>query len=142
MASRVVYKPGAVRTFATTQARKDVRKTATEIKNLSKKTLGRGPYSTGALGASIHQDGPQTAGWYIRSRVGSPLDYAIYVHEGTKPHVIRGRGGKNLSFWWRKRGVLFRGPKVNHPGQEDNPFLTVPLLLVAPRRGYAVRIYR
>lgn len=142
MASRLVFKPGAVRTFVTIQARKDVRKTSTEIKNLSKRTLGKGPYATGALRASIRQDGPQTAGYFVRSRVGSDLRHAIFVHEGTDPHVIRGKPGKGLTFWWRKRGVLFRGPKVNHPGQPDNPFLTVPLLLVAPRRGYAVRIYR
>src|SRR4029450_12796751 len=141
MASRVSFKPGAVRNYVTTQARKDVRKTTVEINRLARRTAPGGPYSTGKLKSSIKWD-LQTAGYHVRGRSGSELPYAIYVHQGTDPHVIRARNGGNLKFFWRKRGVLFTGPKVNHPGQPDQPFLTFPLLYIAPRRGYKVTIYR
>lgn len=142
MASRVSFKPGAVRGFATLEARKDVRKTCIDIARISRNVAAPGgPYSTGKLKRSIKWE-VQTAGWFVRGRVGSELPYAIYVHEGVDPHVIRGTGGRNLSFFWRKRGVRFRGPKVNHPGQEAQPFLVNPMLLVAARRGYAVKVYR
>lgn len=136
----MTYKPGAVRAFATVTARKDVRKTVVEINRLARRIAPGGPYSTGRLKPSIKWE-VQTAGYHVRGRSGSDLPYAIYVHEGTPPHVIRGRSGGNLQFYWRKRAVLFRGPKVNHPGQDEQPFLTVPLLLIAPRRGYKVTIY-
>lgn len=141
MASRVSFKPGAVKAFATTTARKDVRKTVVEINRLARKIAPGGPYSKGNLKRSIKWE-VETAGYHVRGTSGSELPYAIYVHEGTDPHVIKGRGGRDLHFFWRKRAVWFHGPKVNHPGQQDQPFLTVPLLLIAPRRGYKVTIYR
>lgn len=141
MASRVTFKPGAVRAFATLTARKDVRKTVVEINKLARKIAPGGPYSTGTLKRSIHWD-VTTAGYYVRGRSGSDLPYAYLVHEGAGPHKIRPRRPDgHLVFYWRKAGRKVRLREVNHPGQAEQPYLTVPLLLIAPRRGYKVTIY-
>jgi HK97 gp10 family phage protein len=46
--------------------------------------------------------------------------YGVYVHEGTRPHVIMPRSKKAL-FW---RGASHPVRKVRHPGTRANPFLT------------------
>ena len=48
--------------------------------------------------------------------------YAGFVIDGTRPHVIRPKTKKALSFYWPKIGgqAVFRS--VNHPGNKPNPF--------------------
>jgi HK97 gp10 family phage protein len=46
--------------------------------------------------------------------------YGLYVHEGTRPHVIRIVNKRVLA---NKRTGQFFGTKVNHPGTRANPFL-------------------
>jgi hypothetical protein len=49
--------------------------------------------------------------------------YAVFVHEGTKPHVIN--GNPLLAFAWPKMGegtFFFRS--VHHPGTKPNRFLS------------------
>ena len=49
-------------------------------------------------------------------------DYAKFVHDGTKPHVIRPKTeGGVLAFMIGGRTVFAK--KVNHPGTKANPFL-------------------
>ena len=64
----------------------------------------------------------------IRARMESNLvglvevgaQYALYVHEGTAPHIITAVRAKAL--YNSKTGQFF-GKKVNHPGTVANPFL-------------------
>lgn len=68
-------------------------------------TLGGGPgiFATGFLRAGM---------------AGSEIKYAA-VHEyggRTSPHLIQAKNVKYLSFFWKKMGVWFVGPRVNHPG--------------------------
>lgn len=49
----------------------------------------------------------------------SPAGYAIYVHEGTAPHVILPKNGRAL-FW---PGAAHPVSKVNHPGTKPNRFM-------------------
>lgn len=52
-------------------------------------------------------------------------EYAIFVHEGTKPHIIRIKNKKVLAEKGekgKKYGRVF-GTFVKHPGTEANPFL-------------------
>ena len=51
-------------------------------------------------------------------RVGS--GYGIFVHEGTRPHIIRIRNKKVLAD--RRSNRIF-GKIVQHPGTKANPFL-------------------
>lgn len=47
--------------------------------------------------------------------------YAVYVHEGTRPHEIRPKDKKVLAN--RRTGQVF-GRVVKHPGTRPNPFYT------------------
>lgn len=84
--------------------------------------------------------------------LGANLRHLAYVVNRTPPHVIRARnigpsrtiptsrlragvggrtrvgagtnkGAGQLEFFWAKKGGMFRGPEVNHPGTPGNPFL-------------------
>lgn len=138
--ARLSFKPGAVRTFATTQARKDVRKTTAAINRAARRNAPGGTYSTGTLKTSINWS-VQTAGWNVRGRSGSDLDYAIFPERGTRPHLILPRRAPHLRFYWRRIGRGVRLARVNHPGQRAQNFMTEALIAVAPRYGYKVIIY-
>ncbi len=49
--------------------------------------------------------------------------YALYVHEGTKAHVIRPTKAKALR-WFDATGKPVFASFVNHPGTKANRFLT------------------
>lgn len=59
-------------------------------------------------------------------KAGGPgAPYAIYVHEGTRPHEIRPREKKALRWATSKgqgKGFIF-AKKVNHPGYKGDPFM-------------------
>ncbi len=81
---------------------------------------------TGALKRSIHMKhlGNPT-GQYIW--IGSKLPYAYHHHEGTKPHIIAAKPGKELVFRGRGSKVLVHSPVVKHPGTRANPYLRAQL---------------
>lgn len=56
----------------------------------------------------------------LSGRIWSNAGYAIYVHEGTAPHVIRVRMKKVLAN--QKTGQIF-GKEVHHPGTKPNRFI-------------------
>ena len=80
------------------------------------------PVRTGHLGRSIRED-PQT--WpsplHVSGGVTAHADYAAAVHQVSRPHVIRARRAKALSFFWHGQRVFFKS--VNHPGSKGRPFL-------------------
>ncbi|MBR6635950.1 MAG: hypothetical protein IKK97_00715 [Phascolarctobacterium sp.] len=49
------------------------------------------------------------------------VPYGIYVHEGTKPHIILPRRKKLLR--WTDGNRWFSKYQVNHPGTKPDPFL-------------------
>lgn len=80
------------------------------------------PVRTGHLGQSIRED-PQA--WpgplHVSGGVTAHADYAAAVHQGSRPHVIRAKRAKALSFFWHGQQVFFKS--VNHPGAKGRPFL-------------------
>lgn len=68
-------------------------------------------------------------------RVGSRLKYAYYHHEGTAPHIIRGRRvnatRRRVLRFVRGGTVVFRH-SVAHPGTRPNRFLSdnLPIFVV------------
>ena len=56
--------------------------------------------------------------------VGSDLPYALYHHEGTRPHTIRARRSRRLVFFWPKAARVMFLPRVRHPGTRPNRYLT------------------
>jgi len=88
----------------------------------------------------------------VVGRVGANKKYAETVHQGSKAHIIRGRG-KQLKFRWERGSLLLqhrgrgkRGARqmffftsVRHPGNKRPVrYLTTPLALVARRHGFVV----
>ena len=49
------------------------------------------------------------------------IPYAVYVHEGTKPHIIEPRN--KMALRWAARGEFVFAKRVNHPGTEKDQFL-------------------
>lgn len=90
------------------------------------------PSRSGYLKSTIHADGVRRVGpWSLASGVSVDARYAAPVHEGARPHVIRARNSPVLSFYWPKVGRRVFFPRVNHPGNADNPFLATAMNRVA-----------
>ncbi|MBI5071669.1 HK97 gp10 family phage protein [Candidatus Falkowbacteria bacterium] len=53
-------------------------------------------------------------------KIGPTVNYALFVHEGTRPHVIEAKNKKVLAN--KKAGLIF-GRRVNHPGTKPNRFM-------------------
>jgi hypothetical protein len=86
------------------------------------------PVRTGRLGRSIREDDQVTTGaLFVTGGVSAGggeegVDYALYVHEGTRPHMIfPRRPGGVLAFEVDGRTVFARS--VHHPGTKARPFL-------------------
>jgi hypothetical protein len=81
----------------------------------------------------------------VTATVGSHLSYAMVVHQGARPHLIRPRRRKGLKFEWpagvgnppllKPTMVCFKGV-VHHPGFRSNRYLLIPLVIEAPRLGF------
>lgn len=94
------------------------------------------PVDTGRLRASIRGEARRT--WTLRPQftVGSDVEYAGFVNDGTRPHQIRPVNASVLRFRVGSRWVYAR--VVNHPGTRPRPFLDRALREVASSRGYRV----
>lgn len=71
-------------------------------------------------------------------KVGSDLEYAGFVNDGTSPHIIRPRRAQVLRFNVGGRTVYAK--VVHHPGTRARPFLDRALREVAAQRGYTFRV--
>jgi hypothetical protein len=74
------------------------------------------PVDTGRLRSSITWRIIYSGG-ALDALVGTNVEYAIFVHEGTRPHVIRG----NPWLYWP--GAAHPVRQVNHPGTRAHRFL-------------------
>lgn len=106
-----------------------------------------GNIQTGALITSIRTD---TQVWVrkIKSKVGSRRNYAMVIHQGAQPHLIKPRRRTGMKFYWPAgvagltvgRVVCFKGV-VHHPGIRSNKYLLLPLLIDGERMGFRVEPY-
>lgn len=53
---------------------------------------------------------------------GKMVNYALFVHFGSKPHVIEPKKKKSLR--WAGVGDFVFAKKINHPGYRGDPFMT------------------
>lgn len=53
-------------------------------------------------------------------KIGPTVNYAVMVHEGTRPHIIEAKNKKVLAD--KKAGLIF-GRVVHHPGTKPNRFM-------------------
>lgn len=89
-----------------------IKKSALRVQSLSQKSA---PVNTGALRQSI-----QSRFEPLRGIVEAMAKYAIYVHEGTRPHDIFPKYKKALA---NVRKGQFFGRHVRHTGTRPNPFM-------------------
>lgn len=73
----------------------------------------------GALVASIYKT--RTSGGWELGHDLQRAPQALWVHWGTKPHVIRPKNKKALR--WAAGGKFAFAGKVNHPGNKADPWL-------------------
>lgn len=95
------------------------------------------PVDTGRLRASIRTTRKLTARGPTY-QVSTNVEYAPYVENGTRPHIIRPRRAKALAF--RVGGRLVFAQVVHHPGTKAQPFLSRAVREVGVANGYNVRI--
>lgn len=98
------------------------------------------PVDTGQLRASHKAEPVVVSGDTVRTSISATgsakQEYALMVHEGTGPHIIRPRRKKVLS-WKGPQGRVF-AQQVHHPGTKPRPWLRKALEQVAPRLGFTV----
>jgi len=89
------------------------------VTNLERLAKRRAPVKRGTLRRSITH---RVEAGGDRGIVGTNLDYAKPVHEGSKPHIIRPKAAKMLRFQTAGGAVVYT-KMVRHPGTRPNPFL-------------------
>lgn len=98
------------------------------------------PFDSGQLRNSHKAEPVVVRGSRVEGRVsasgGAGQEYALPVHEGSAPHVIRPRRKKMLS-WKGPEGRVFAS-SVNHPGAKPRPWLFNATRQVAGNLGFAV----
>jgi len=94
------------------------------------------PVDTGRLRASIKSKRSRFFTLRPKVTVYSNVDYAGFVNDGTRPHIIRPRRAKALRF--RVGGRIVYARVVNHPGTRARPFLDRALEEIARPRGYRI----
>jgi hypothetical protein len=93
------------------------------------------PVDTGRLRSSIRVERRSFLGFRSRWTIGSDVEYADMVHDGTRPHIIRPRRAKALRF--RVGGQVVFAKVVRHPGTRARPFLDRALREVSARLGFS-----
>lgn len=114
------------------------------VQKAQRQTLTRAkitsPVDSGALRNSHVAEPIKVSGDKVTTEIsvegGAKQDYAMYVHEGTRPHVIKPRRKKVLS-WKGPEGRVF-ATAVHHPGTEPRPWLRNALQSTAPKLGFIV----
>lgn len=113
----------------------DIDKYSESKQNAIKKEVARATYS---IQENAKLNAPVKKG-FLRNKIDAiiknasltgqiivKVSYGIFVHEGTKPHIIRPKLKKMLA--WRSGGGRGKGfifaKIVNHPGTKANPFLS------------------
>lgn len=97
------------------------------------------PVDTGALKQAQVKSPIVVTGQKVVAGVKYLSKYAVFVHDGTKPHSIEPRKRKVLA--WIPRGpggkTVF-AQKVWHPGTKAQPWLREALEESAQRQGFSV----
>lgn len=156
---RVVLSEASINAIGKQDAGKLVIKATLRVLNRAKILA---PVDTGNLRASLTQE-IKTRKKVVIGRVGTNVNYAWFVHEGTKPHKIKAKDAGALRFYWPKVGAVTVVPKktkvgrwsgylgkdkkifligkgyVDHPGTKGRPFLRTALREQARKSGFTVK---
>lgn len=80
-------------------------------------------FSKGNLSKNIVTTRGRSNGGELEGRVIALPKHAIFVHEGTAPHIIKAKNAPALVFYWHRVGKVVMFDSVNHPGNPPDPFL-------------------
>ena len=139
MAARVTIYTSVLRLQTGQIANRVLKDFLDEVQTQAKLITIVGPYTQGELSRSIQQSSVIPRGDTYSGDVYSRLHYAKYVHNGTKPHIIRPRRPDGmLRFYWRKVNANVSFRSVNHPGQKGKNFLVGPMIRISARHGWVV----
>lgn len=95
------------------------------------------PVDTGALKQAQVKTPIVVEGDKITAGVEYRSPYALFVHEGTRAHVIRPRNKKVLAWVPRGAGAKTRfASSVNHPGTRPQRWLRTALFFAARSQGF------
>jgi HK97 gp10 family phage protein len=94
-----------------------VKKTLALVQN---ETFKQAPVNKQGGGGNLRQSITSGMLGMARGKLEVGSSYGIYVHEGTKAHIIEVRNKRALANV--RTGQMF-GKKVNHPAVAPNPFL-------------------
>jgi hypothetical protein len=113
----------------------------TELKEAGRQVVNRAkilaPVRTGRLRSSIRAGDPRIFSLRGSLTVGSDLEYAAAVNDGSRPHIIRPRSKQVLRF--NVGGRIVFAKVVHHPGTKGTHFLDRALREVAAQRGSSFR---
>lgn len=133
--ARVRLDRGAIGRVIRQASMRELRVVAPQVVNRAKILA---PVDTGRLRAAI---GPpqysRTLTFRAQATINVNVDYAKFVHDGTRPHIIRPRRAQALRFTVGSQVVYAR--VVRHPGTRARPFLDRALREVIAGRGYRIR---
>jgi hypothetical protein len=91
-------------------------------KKIARRARALAPVRTGRLRKSITVvDAHRTGSDEMTAEVVATAPYSVFVHEGTRRHLITARTGKALRF--ASGGQLVFSHSVDHPGTSPNRFL-------------------
>lgn len=90
------------------------------IRMVHSKALREAPVNKQSGGGNLRQSIKSSMRGKAVGEVVVGAEYALYVHEGTRPHEIRPVSKKALA---NRRTGQFFGRLVRHPGTKANPFL-------------------
>lgn len=102
-------------------AKEDAKKRAQKVLRAAKQEAPVGKTGELANSITVTQSRETTGQWSAGFDVTANAPYAVFVHEGTRPHKIVGH--PLLAFFWPKVGRFVAFHSVNHPGTKPNRFL-------------------
>lgn len=94
------------------------------------------PVDQGALKQSQVKTPIVVTGDSVEAGVEYRSPYALFVHDGTGPHVIRPRNARVLAWTSRGSGDASFAREVNHPGTKPQRWLQTSLLFAAQSEGF------
>lgn len=114
-------------------AGKDVTRITLKVLNRAKVMT---PVDTGNLRAS-HQFRIKSSSSRVTGEVFTKVKYALAVHEGRRPVVIRPRNKQALAFVWHGQPMVRKW--VSQPARRGRPWMRDSLREVATAEGYKMQ---
>lgn len=96
----------------------------------------KAPVDTGIMRNAHRAEPIRIEGTMIRSAITVQTDYAAAVHDGSKPHLIKPRTKRALS--WKGAGGRAFATVVHHPGARPRPWLLNAAQAEATAQGFTV----